>query len=491
MEEKSSAGAFLFSSHRENSSVRFLPAFMIQLFSAKEINLKKSQKITRLPSFLRLPVINVGMLVFGSILVYMIIGIFFVMTEKYVPTYEVTAGAISGNYRYTALALKNETVFRAGYTGYVTYYARSGSRAGSGMTICTIDEYGSGTPDYGSVDLSQEDMKQLHQSISGFSLNFSGNTFQNVYNFKSDIQSLLVQARQDSDVQVSGLVNLVNTPSSGFVVYSMDGMEGMTEEQITKDVFNTNNYRVTNLRTDGKIRSGDILYKLITGEDWFLYFPLSSDLATRLQERTSVRFRFLKDNTTFSAGFTMMELNGTTYGRISLKNSLVRYVNDRYLEIELLMSSKSGLKVPASAITEKVFYCIPKDYVITNPDDSNEVTLLRERPGKNGQSSVTYLTTHVYSRTSDGYLVETNLFADGDYVQMAGTTKRHKVTSEDLVTLQGVYNVNKGYAQFRQVTVIDQNEEFCIVEPFSTYGLAAHDYIVLDADTVTSDQIIR
>ena len=56
--------------------------------------------------------------------------------------------------------------------------------------------------------------------------------------------------------------------------------------------------------------------------------------------------------------------------------------------------------------------------------------------------------------------------------------------------IQGVYNINKGYAVFREVKVIDQNEEYCIVEPYNPYGLSAHDYIVLDASTVTDDDIV-
>lgn len=42
----------------------------------------------------------------------------------------------------------------------------------------------------------------------------------------------------------------------------------------------------------------------------------------------------------------------------------------------------------------------------------------------------------------------------------------------------------------REVTIIDENEEYCIVESNNIYGLAAYDYIVLRADEVTEDQIV-
>ena len=54
----------------------------------------------------------------------------------------------------------------------------------------------------------------------------------------------------------------------------------------------------------------------------------------------------------------------------------------------------------------------------------------------------------------------------------------------------GVYNINKGYAVFREITVIDENEEYCIVSSNNIYSLAAYDYIVMNADEVTEDQIV-
>ena len=91
---------------------------------------------------------------------------------------------------------------------------------------------------------------------------------------------------------------------------------------------------------------------------------------------------------------------------------------------------------------------------------------------------------------SNYYLVDTSLFKEGDYVQMIDTSKKFQIQDSNIETIQGVYNINKGYAIFREVTIIDENEEFCIAEPNNVYGLAAHDYIVLDASTVDADDLV-
>ena len=47
-------------------------------------------------------------------------------------------------------------------------------------------------------------------------------------------------------------------------------------------------------------------------------------------------------------------------------------------------------------------------------------------------------------------------------------------------TLIGVYNMNKGYADFKQISILYQNEEYAIVKPNTKYGLSVYDYIVLE-----------
>ena len=73
---------------------------------------------------------------------------------------------------------------------------------------------------------------------------------------------------------------------------------------------------------------------------------------------------------------------------------------------------------------------------------------------------------------------------------MENSSKQIQLLEKDVQILHGVYNINKGYAVFREITVIDENEEYCIVESNNIYGLAAYDYIVLNSQDVTEDQIV-
>jgi len=43
---------------------------------------------------------------------------------------------------------------------------------------------------------------------------------------------------------------------------------------------------------------------------------------------------------------------------------------------------------------------------------------------------------------------------------------------------------------FRFINILDQNEEFCIVENGTEYGLAQYDHIILDASQVKEEDIL-
>ena len=51
--------------------------------------------------------------------------------------------------------------------------------------------------------------------------------------------------------------------------------------------------------------------------------------------------------------------------------------------------------------------------------------------------------------------------------------------------------MNKGYADFKQISILYQNDEYAIVKPNTKYGLSVYDYIVLNADSVRDDQFIN
>lgn len=449
---------------------------------------KPANKITR---YRRYSFFNIGTLLFGTIFIYMVISVFMYATETHVTAYEVKKGTITGNYRYHALALHEELVVNAPQSGSLRYLVREGVKTSAGGAVCAITE--GSTAEAASINdftMDTEDAKRMLNTMSGFTINYSGSAFQKTYDLKSGIEGIISEIiEENSDSYVSSR-NQICAPESGFAVYSIDQFETVTEADLTSSMFNQSSYSAEDLRGRKSVKAGEPVFKLITSESWALYFPLDDKLMTELADTQKLRFRFLKDNVTFSAPLSIVSNGEEAYGKITMDSSIVRYASDRFLEIELVMNKKSGLKIPTSSIVERSFYRVPEEYVIENTDTNQEVALKIERFGEDGSSKISYLTANVYDYEDGDYLIDQQLLEDSDYILMDNSSKKMQLQEKDLKVLHGVYNINKGYAVFREITVIDENEEYCIVESNNIYGLAAYDYIVLNASEVTEDQIV-
>lgn len=76
----------------------------------------------------------------------------------------------------------------------------------------------------------------------------------------------------------------------------------------------------------------------------------------------------------------------------------------------------------------------------------------------------------------------------GDYIIKPDSNEKYAISKRGSLT--GVYNINKGYADFKQINILYKNDEYSIVKSNTQYGLSVYDYIVLDASTVTDDEFI-
>lgn len=146
---------------------------------------------------------------------------------------------------------------------------------------------------------------------------------------------------------------------------AVDGYEGITADQLTSDLFSKKNYQITNLQKERKVSSGDPVYKLITSETWSVVIPLSTDQIVSLAEKKTIRVKFLKDDATQTGLLTIVTgEDGNYYGKITFSRGMIRYSGDRFLNIELVTNTQTGLKIPLSSIVKKNFYVIPKEYLL-------------------------------------------------------------------------------------------------------------------------------
>lgn len=447
--------------------------------------------------------INIGMIIFAAIFVYIIICIFGYFTAKHIVPYEVTVGSLSTNNIYQGIAVRNEEIITAQQAGYINYYAREGERVGTGNLVYTLDESGRlsdylNTENAGENTLSTEDLSELKSEILGFVSGFDSEHFSSVYDFKYNVKGTVLKLANANILEnvdkinssgISELISFCRAPDTGIVVYSVDGYEDLTLEQFTSDLYDTKEYEKTQLISNELIAAGEPVYKLSKDEDWSIVIQVDEEKADELEELEYVKVKFLK-NQDMSWGQVSRYTNpdGDTFVELTFTNSMITFCTDRFIDIELITEEEKGLKVPNSAIVEKEFFIVPKEYV-TQGGKSGNYGVIREAYTEDGTATTEFIETTIYNETETEYYLDDSQLRIGDYIIKPESTQKEVISKRG--TLIGVYNVNKGYADFKQINILYQNDEYSIIKSNTQYGLSVYDYIALDASSVEENEIIN
>ena len=208
-------------------------------------------------------ILNIGTITFGIVFVYLLIYLIMYLTNDQIIAYEVTAGSLSGNYRYTAIALKSEQLVTCSEAGPIHYYVREGSKVGMGSGVYSIGtmDLAAATTGEDLTELDDSSYSSLRSIASNFAGNYSSISYSDVYNFKADAQTAMIELLSrkvlDSTEQgISAGLNLIPSEKDGIVVYSTDGMEDLTVDDITLDMFSRKNYTRENLRMNETVKAG-------------------------------------------------------------------------------------------------------------------------------------------------------------------------------------------------------------------------------------------
>lgn len=444
---------------------------------------------------------NIGVVIFAVIFIYIVICVFMYFTQKHIESYQVKMGSLSSNNIYKGIALRDEEIVNADKSGYINYYAREGQRVGVGNLVYTIDESGK-LADYlntsgNGTALTDKDLSELKTEILGFVNEFDPEHFSTVYDFKNSVQGM-VQKLSSANILdnidkinssgVSELVSLCRAPATGIVIFSTDGYEQLHLEDMTKELFDQKAYQKNQLINNELVAAGDPVYKVSKNEDWSIIIETDDEKASELLEAEYVNVKFLKNQyTAWGKVSSYTNEAGDVFVALTFTNSMVTFCTDRFIDIELILEDERGLKIPNSSIVEKEFFIVPKEYVIKGGNSDN-YGVMKEVYTEDGTATVEFLETTIYNETDTDYYLDDLSLRIGDYIVKPDSTEKFAVSKRG--SLIGVYHMNKGYADFKQINILYQNEEYSIVKSNTQYGLSPYDYIVLDSSTVKEDELI-
>lgn len=466
---------------------------------------KKNQKNNKIRKYRKPLNLNIGMIIFGVIFIYVVVCVIMYFQTGHIVRYEVQEGSLAVDKVYRGVIIRDETVSYNQTPGYVNFYARDGERIGKNALVYVVDETGRLSEAFASSgleenSLSNRDLSEFRGEIIDFVHSYDSTYYDSVYDIKYSLKNTVLKLANANmlnnvgDLNGAGVsVNYAYAPFTGVVAYWVDGYEDLTPQDVTAEVFDQKErkYEKKQIISNSLMAVGDPVYKLSASEDWSLVIPVEAARGAQLLEKEYVKVRFLKNQYESWAEVHMLtNADGNTYLQLDFNNSMITFINDRFLDVELIVEDERGLKIPLTSIVQKEFYLVPEEYVIPGGSNGGD-SVMRQCYLEDGTISSEVLEVEVYNYESETkeYYLDSSVLNTGDILYKLDSQETYVISKR--ATLIGVYNMNKGYADFKQVNILYKNDEYAIVKSNTRYGLNVYDYIVLDASSVSDDQFIQ
>lgn len=467
---------------------------------------RKNRNVVKYKRPIRL---NVGSVIFLFIFIYLVIIVISYFSSNRSSVYEVVQKQIADNNTCEGVIIRDEKIKTNKTAGYISFYVKDGDRVAKNATVYSVDEsgkiYDTLIADDTDQQITSEDNTRVRNYLKSFQKNFNYSDYSTVSDLRCNIDKTILDfshlALSDAMQELvknsdgTSTFQLVPTKTSGIFYSTLDGFESLKEDKVTTDTFEKKVENKT-ISYDKAITEGTPIYKIITSESWSIVLNLNKEQYKKLvdKEKSSegsarVSIRLEKDGYEATVPFKTFTRGDGYFATVTLEKYMLSYLDDRFVEVELLLNSADGLKVPKTALTRKEFYEVPLAY-FTTAGDKNASGLVKKVYSKTGEVKYEFVETSIIAKVDNKYAyIEKSGFDSGSIIQNVDTEEEYTIGKTGSLT--GVYNVNKGYCVFKQVEILYENDEYCIVSDETYNGLSNYDHILLNSATASENELIH
>ncbi len=442
--------------------------------------------------------INIGLLLFVAVFLYIVLKWVSSIGKPHVSMYEVQKISLATNNLAKAVIVREEQVVTTDYAGYINYYLRSGTRVAKNTTICSVDDSRK-LRDIQSQNseftFSKDDIADLKECVIGYTKKKDERNVADVRELKNNLKNEIINisdmyllenlAHYLTNADDAGGIHLCYAPNSGIISFFTDSLDGLTSDTVSTDTFSSA-YSSSSLFSAELRESGTTAYKLITNENWSLILNLEEEQYNTLSNQKTLSFTISDDSLSLELPASFYKKGKGYFAEIKMNKYLIRYINKRFLTVSLNMSQAEGLKIPAKSIVWKYFYVVPKEYIIYN---QGKTGITVGKLNENGEKEYRFEEAEVYYFDDEfAYLDTKTIEQHGMIIIVPHTTDQYQVSTQK--KLEGVYCVNKGFAQFRMIKRLYDGEDYVIVQDGIEKSIKVYDHILEDAETLKDSQQI-
>jgi hypothetical protein len=493
--------------------------------------LSGTEKIQRRGQAISRSTTIVAVLFFIFVLIYLFQSLYNLWVSPQITTEIIRTGTVESPRTISGVIIRDEQVYFAERGGQLTFSVNDFDRVKPNTVVCSIqkrDEVMDINRDIASIEEQMLELQNLRQDISvidpgvqringqikniieGRMHHFTALSVSEVYHLKESLNQVIStrnrmitddnwHVRGDLGIRQQQLLNqlgMVTTPvraeQSGIVSQIIDGFEDILTLENMRDLtreetfFNPDFDKIIPAR---EVAAGDPVFKVIASNIWYVaaYFP---NTMVEGFEVNQVRTFYIEKNGEFfpiPMRIERIDENFTeSFLLLRCTKNIIDFLNHRRVQIRTSESVRTGLKISNSAIVTRDFYVIPAEYIHDSERGGKHVLIELE----DGQATVPVAVVESDARFAYIPLETVNLRM-GDLLHNAVHTGDMLTLSEQ-VTLQGVYRVNSGYAQFMRVTLDEDSGSgaFSVLNPALNPRLKAFDHIVTNAADIKDGQIV-
>ena len=236
------------------------------------------------------------------------------------------------------------------------------------------------------------DDEEIQHKITDYQSVYSDHKFSTVYDLKYDLKNAILNLSEDSMKTVIEAVKqklgdtsfeTQKSTSSGVTQFLFLMTLTVRAQKISQArIFDQSQYRVQRYNTSDKVKKGKVVARINKSEKWQIVIPLEADQYRMLKDKSEVSVRFLQDQTTATATVEVAKKGSSYFGYFKFNDYAVRYINERYLEIDVTLDSYKGLKIPNTSIVKKKFYQVPVKYLTKGDNSAKEQFTVRDTSNK-------------------------------------------------------------------------------------------------------------
>ena len=425
--------------------------------------------------------------IFFIILTYIAINFVRIFNKKQIKYYEVTSGEIVNVDRHTGVIYREENIEYSLNDGYISYYVVNGERVNRGALVYTIGDTESS---FEKFTLDNDDKLLIKQNIKKYSNAITDYNFSNIYNAKHNLDNQLNEISIVKQLENVNFENEIVAKVKGYAKYAglisfiIDGHENDKIESFKSDTYK--NYNNTIINSDTNIvKIGDAMYKIISDPNFNIAFD--SDYNYDNDKNKTVNIKFVYENLNAKGIISsFIGEDNVKHFMLSVDEYPESFIDKRLVEFEIENKKITGLKIPIKSIISKNCYMIPKNMLEKDFETDENIFFKLSANGERVRVSCNISKedeNHYYISIDDAL----SKLKYGDVL-----TNRYNDTYSlsEVRKLDGVYNLNKGYAVFKNIDVIDKTNEYAIIRSRTPNGVSLYDHIALNASDVNEGDLI-